>query len=499
MKWNLKMSREGLQLLGEHDPEVALGIAGEILRQENELELIASENAVSLPVMAAQGSVATNKYAEGYPRARWYGGCRFVDVLENLARSRGKQLFGCDRINVQPHAGAQANQAAYVALGMEPGDRLLGMDLSHGGHLTHGSPVNSSGKLFDVDSYGVDDETGRIDMDAALAKARAHKPKVIMVGASAYPRFIDFEAWRAIADEVDALLAADIAHIAAQVAMGLHPDPIPHCHLVTSTTHKTLRGPRGGIIMCGEDLIKAVNSAVFPGNQGGPLQHVIAAKAVAFGEALKPEFRTYVRQYLANSKALAQTLMYAGIKLVSDGTDNHLMLVDLARTDGCQTLTGKAASKMLGRARITVNKNTVPGEQRSPFQASGIRIGTPTLTTRGMRTNDMRTIGGWIVELLEHPDDEARQARIAGEVQDLCTARPLYPALRDAARYVVAPDLWNAEHAVTTAGSTSGHSAAKSEVARLCAEAGILVSTAITTDFMERFPIGDPVAPEEVE
>jgi len=416
-----------------NDPELARSIAAEIERQEIGLEMIASENYVSEAVLEAQGSVLTNKYAEGLPNRRYYGGCEFVDQAENLARKRARQLFGCDRVNVQPHSGAQANMAVYLAA-LQPGDRILGMDLSHGGHLTHGSPVNFSGKLYDVASYGVDEQTGYIDFDDVLAKALSHRPKLIVCGASAYPRQLDFERFRAIADEVGALLMADIAHIAGLVCSGLHADPVPHCQFVTTTTHKTLRGPRGGIVMSSSDFGKAINSSVFPGMQGGPLMHVIAAKAVAFGEALKPSFREYSSQVIANAQALAKTLLDGGLRLVSGGTDNHLMLVDLRHSE----TTGKDAEQALEHAGITVNKNTVPGEQRSPFVTSGLRIGTPALTSRGMKEEQMETIGAWILEVLDAPEDATRQQRIRREVDTLCLDFPIYPQRLAAARETLA-------------------------------------------------------------
>jgi glycine hydroxymethyltransferase len=415
--------------LATQDPTIARFILSEIERQESGLEMIASENYVSEAVLQAQGSVLTNKYAEGLPAKRYYGGCEFVDAAEDLARQRAKELFGCDRVNVQPHSGAQANMAAYMAV-LEPGDRIMGMNLSHGGHLTHGSPVNFSGRLYDVVAYGVDENTGYLDYDALRDQALATRPKMIICGASAYPREIDFARFRAVADEVGALLMADIAHIAGLVCTGLHVDPIPHCDFVTTTTHKTLRGPRGGMAMCREDFGKRLNSRVFPGIQGGPLMHVIAAKAVALGEALRPEFTTYAKQVISNAQALATTLTAGGLSLVSGGTDNHLMLVDLSDTD----LTGKAAEAALGGAEITVNKNTVPGETRSPFVTSGLRIGTPALTTRGMKTPEMERIGAWILEILNDPTNEALQARVGSEVAELCSNFPIYPARLAAAR-----------------------------------------------------------------
>ncbi|HCP46576.1 MAG TPA: serine hydroxymethyltransferase [Deltaproteobacteria bacterium] len=419
--------------LALQDPEIAQALLQELERQEAGLEMIASENYVSEAVLEAQGSVLTNKYAEGLPNKRYYGGCEFVDVAEDLARQRAKDLFGCERVNVQPHSGAQANMAAYMAV-LEPGDTLMGMNLSHGGHLTHGSPVNFSGRLYNPVAYGVDESTGRIDFDQVRDQALEHRPKMIVCGASAYPRFIDFAQFRAIADEVGALLMADIAHIAGLVCTGLHPDPIPHCHFVTTTTHKTLRGPRGGMAMCTKEFGKALNSRVFPGIQGGPLMHVIAAKAVALREASSPAFVDYAKQVVANAAALAEGLTEGGLSLVSGGTDNHLLLVDLTGSD----LTGKAAEHALEAAGITVNKNTVPGETRSPFVTSGLRIGTPALTSRGMKEAEMRQIAAWTIEVLNDIDDTARQARIREDVLQLCRNHPIYPGRLKAAREALA-------------------------------------------------------------
>ena len=418
-----------MRSLLSQDPEISRSIAREIIRQEMGLEMIASENYVSTAVLEAQGSVLTNKYAEGLPNRRYYGGCEFVDLAENLARKRAKALFGCERVNVQPHSGAQANMAAYMAV-LQPGDRILGMNLSHGGHLTHGSPVNFSGKMYDVAAYGVDEATGRIDYDALRQSALSHRPKMIVCGASAYPRKLDFARFGEIAKEVGALLLADIAHVAGLVCTGLHPDPIPHCDFVTTTTHNTLRGPRGGMVMSTQEYGKAVNSSVFPGLQGGPLMHVIAAKAVAFGEALRPEFTVYAQQVIDNAEALASTLQDGGLKLVSGGTDNHLMLVDLSESE----TTGKDAEEALEHAGITVNKNTVPGEQRSPFVTSGLRIGTPALTSRGMDAEAMRQIGSWILQILDAPTDTELQRSIKSEVHALCAAHPIYPARLAAAK-----------------------------------------------------------------
>lgn len=403
------------------DPELARAIMLESDRQVSKLELIASENFVSPAVREAQGSVLTHKYAEGYPGKRYYGGCEYVDIAETLAQDRARRLFGCGYVNVQPHSGSQANMAAYFAC-LKPGDVILGMNLSHGGHLTHGSPVNFSGRLFKVVSYGVRKETGRIDYDEVAALAREHKPAVIMAGASAYPRRIDFARFRAIADETGAKLMVDMAHIAGLVAVGLHESPIPHAHIATTTTHKTLRGPRGGMILSSEDNAKTLNSQIFPGIQGGPLMHVIAAKAVAFGEALRPAFAAYQQRVLDNTATLAQALMDAGFELVSGGTDNHLMLVDLTNKD----ITGKDAEQALDQAGITVNKNTVPFETRSPFVTSGIRLGTAALTTRGLQQEHMHTVGGFIVEALEKRQDAQELARIRKNVEDFARQFPLF-------------------------------------------------------------------------
>jgi glycine hydroxymethyltransferase len=416
-----------MHALRDTDPEVFEAIRRETERQHASLELIASENFVSPAVLEALGSVLTNKYAEGYPGRRYYGGCEWVDVVERLAIERACELFGAEHANVQPHAGAQANMAAYMAF-MEPGDAFLGMNLSHGGHLTHGSPVNFSGRWFRVIAYGVSEEDGRIDYDQVREIALRERPKVIVAGASAYPRVIDFEVFGAIAREAGAALVVDMAHIAGLVAGGVHPSPVPHADVVTSTAHKALRGPRSGFILCRERHAKAIDKQVFPGLQGGPLMHVIAAKAVAFKEALDPSFRTYARQVVENARALADELMGLGYDLVSGGTDNHLLLVDLRRRD----LTGKEAEEALGRAGITVNKNTVPGETRSPFVTSGIRIGTAALTTRGMREGEFRTIGRWIAEVLAAPRDESVARRIGAQVAELCEAYPLYAEYRQA-------------------------------------------------------------------
>ncbi len=413
-----------MDALERFDPDLHRAIVREVERQNGSLELIASENFVSRAVLEAMGSVLTNKYAEGYPGKRYYGGCEWVDVAEQLAIDRCKELFGAEHANVQPHAGAIANMAAYMAF-LEPGDKILGMNLSHGGHLTHGSPVNFSGRLYNVVAYGVREEDGRIDYDEVRDLARRERPKLIVAGASAYPRIIDFEAFASIAREVDAVLMVDMAHIAGLVAGGVHPNPVPHADVVTSTAHKTLRGPRSGFIVSKAEHAKAIDKQVFPGLQGGPLMHIIAAKAVAFKEALSPDFKEYARQIVVNAKALAEALQARGFDLVSGGTDNHLLLLDLRRRE----LTGKEAEEALGRALITVNKNTVPGETRSPFVTSGVRIGTAALTTRGMGEDEMRRIGGWIADVLEAPNDASVTERVARDVTELCAAFPLYADL----------------------------------------------------------------------
>ena len=416
-----------MDALRQTDPDVLDAIKAEANRQHAVLELIASENFTSPAVMQAMGTVLTNKYAEGYPGRRYYGGCEFVDVVEQLAIDRCRELFDAEYANVQPHSGAQANMAAYFAF-LDPGDRILGMNLSHGGHLTHGSPVNFSGRLYEVVAYGVDERDGRIDYDALRETAKREQPKMIVAGASAYPRIIDFEAFGAIAREVGAVLMVDMAHIAGLVAGGVHPSPVPHADVVTSTTHKTLRGPRSGFVVAREQHGKAIDKQVFPGLQGGPLEHVIAAKAVAFLEALQPSFADYARQVVANAQAMAAVLMERGFDLVSGGTDNHLMLVDLrARGD----LTGKAAEAALEHAGITTNKNTVPGETRSPFVTSGIRIGTAALTTRGMREDEMRAVGGWIADVLEAPGSEEVSDRVRRGVAELADQFPLYRGIRE--------------------------------------------------------------------
>jgi glycine hydroxymethyltransferase len=403
------------------DPEIAEAILRETQRQAGKLELIASENFVSEAVLEAQGSIMTNKYAEGYPGKRYYGGCEFVDIAETLAIERCKQLFGADHVNVQPHSGTQANMAVYFSV-LQPGDTILGMNLSHGGHLSHGSPANFSGRFYRVVPYGVDKETETIDFNQVEALAKEHKPKMIVVGASAYPRTLDFETFRRIADQVGAVIMADIAHVAGFVATGLHPSPVPMCEFVTSTTHKTLRGPRGGLIMCKEDFAKGLNSRVFPGVQGGPLMHIIAAKAVAFKEALSDGFKTYQSQIVKNAKAMADTLIAKGFRLVSGGTDNHLMLVDL--TD--KGLTGKEAQETLDHIGITVNKNGIPFDTKGPQITSGIRIGTPAVTTRGMKEQEMRTIARLISDGLKHKDDEKQLREIRQEIKVLCEQFPLY-------------------------------------------------------------------------
>ncbi|UCG88810.1 MAG: serine hydroxymethyltransferase [Gemmatimonadota bacterium] len=402
------------------DPEVAQLIRGEVERQEQGLEMIASENFVSRAVLEAMGSVLTNKYAEGYPGRRYYGGCEWVDQTEQLALDRVTQLFGADHANVQLHSGTQANMAAYLAV-MQAGDTLLGMRLSHGGHLTHGSPVSASGRLFNAVQYGVDESSGLIDLDAVRDLARRNRPKVIIAGGSAYPRFVDFAGFAAVAREVDATLLVDMAHFAGLVAGGAYPSPVPHADIVTSTTHKTLRGPRGGFILCRSELAKAVDKQVFPGTQGGPLEHVIAAKAVAFREALQPSFKDYAAQVVANAKALAEALVERGYTLVSGGTDSHLLLLDLRP----QGQTGKAAEEALGRAGIHVNKNTIPGDSQSPFVTSGLRIGTPALTTRGMDVPAMVRVAGFIDAVLRSPD-EATIDRVGVEVRGMTAEYPLY-------------------------------------------------------------------------
>ena len=408
-------------MLKETDPTIHEAIQRELDRQEYGLEMIASENYASEAVMQAQGSILTNKYAEGYPGKRYYGGCHIVDEIEQLAIDRAKELFGAEHANVQPHSGSQANMAVYMAA-LSPGDTVMGMDLSNGGHLTHGSPVNFSGSLYNIVSYKLDPETERINYDELASLAQEHKPKLIIAGYSAYPRSLDFKKFRQIADSVGALLLVDMAHFAGLVAGGVHESPVPYADFVTSTTHKTLRGPRGGIILCKEEHAKKVNSKIFPGIQGGPLEHVIGAKAVAFAEALQPSFKTYAGQVIDNAKALADELVAQGLKLVTDGTENHLILIDLSSTE----VTGKLAENALDEAGITVNKNTVPNEQRSPFVTSGIRIGTPALTTRGMKEDEMKTIAQWIANVIKDPENSESLKKIRQNVKELCQKFPLY-------------------------------------------------------------------------
>ena len=404
------------------DAEIYRAIADERRRQNESIELIASENFVSQAVLEAAGSVMTNKYAEGYPGRRYYGGCENVDVAERLAISRAQELFGAEHVNVQPHSGTQANMAVYFSV-LEPGDKLMGMDLASGGHLTHGHPLSYSGRDFKVVAYGVDSETETIDYEEVARIAREQRPKLIVCGASAYSRTIDFARFCEIADDVDALLMADIAHIAGLVAAGLHPSPIPHCHFVTTTTHKTLRGPRGGLVMCKDEFAKKLDRALFPGIQGGPLMHIIAAKAVAFHEALQEEFNLYQQKLVSNASAMAQRLADRGLRIVSGGTDNHVFLVDVATAGH----TGKSVEKALEQAAITVNKNTIPYDPKPPLVASGIRIGTPAVTSRGMGEEQMIEIADFICKTLENPDDEAHLAAIRGEILELCRSFPLYP------------------------------------------------------------------------
>ena len=413
------MVKDVIDFLIQQDPQVGNAVKAEYDRQRRNIELIASENFVSEAVLAAASSVLTNKYAEGYPGKRYYGGCECVDVVENIARDRAKALFGADHVNVQPHSGASANYAVYQAL-CNVGDTVLGMNLDNGGHLTHGSPVNFSGLNYNIVPYGVDPKTHRIDYDQVRDLAKQHKPKIIIAGASAYPRIIDFKAFREIADEVGAYLFVDMAHIAGLVAAGLHPSPVPYADVVTTTTHKTLRGPRGGVILCKEEHAKKIDKAIFPGSQGGPLMHIITAKAVAFGEAMKPEFKTYQEQILKNSKVLAQSLMDAGFQLVSGGTDNHLMLVDLRPAN----ITGKEMEKRLDQVNITVNKNTIPDDPQSPFVTSGIRVGVPAATSRGLREEDMKVIGQLIWKTATEFD--TKQDEIRAAVAEITAKYPLY-------------------------------------------------------------------------
>lgn len=418
------MLENSQELLRDADPEIFAAIEEELSRQRNGIELIASENFVSRAVLAAAGSVMTNKYAEGYPGARYYGGCHFVDKAENLARDRAKKLFGCDHVNVQPHSGSQANMAVYFSV-LQPGDTILAMNLAHGGHLTHGSPVNFSGRLYNIVPYGVSRATETIDFAEVERLAMEHRPKMIVCGGSAYPREIDAEKFREIADKSGSLLFFDIAHIAGLIAAGYHKDPVPFCHFLTSTTHKTLRGPRGGMIMCKEEYAKAVDKNIFPGMQGGPLMHIIAAKAVAFREALQPSFKDYQGRVVENARALAEALLSRDYHLVSGGTDNHLILVNL--TD--KGVTGKDAEAALDRAGITVNKNAVPFDTQSPFVTSGFRIGSPAVTTRGFGVDDMKTIAGWIDRAVRNIQDEKELAAIRAEVLESCKNHPLYPGL----------------------------------------------------------------------
>ncbi|MEG1999833.1 MAG: serine hydroxymethyltransferase [Evtepia sp.] len=413
------MTKEVMDFLSAQDPAVGQAIQAEFDRQRRNIELIASENFVSEAVLAAASTTLTNKYAEGYPGKRYYGGCQCVDVVEEIARTRAKELFGADHANVQPHSGAQANYAVYAAL-CEHGDTVLGMDLANGGHLTHGSPVNFSGKNYNMVAYGVDPKTHLIDYDAVRALAKKHKPKMIIAGASAYPRIIDFKTFHEIAEEVGAYLFVDMAHIAGLVAVGLHPSPIPYADVVTTTTHKTLRGPRGGMILCRQEFAQKIDKAIFPGSQGGPLMHIIAAKAVALGEAQRPEFKVYQQKILNNASALASSLMESGFDLVSGGTDNHLMLVDLRRAD----ITGKDMEKRLDLVNITVNKNTIPNDPQSPFVTSGIRVGTPAATSRGFTEADMKIIGKLIWDTATSFD--TKQDEIRASVAELCGQYPLY-------------------------------------------------------------------------
>lgn len=407
--------------LENFDPDVYQAIEKETDRQDYHLEMIASENFVSQAVLEAQGSIFTNKYAEGYPGKRYYGGCEFADIVESLAIERAKKLFGAEHANVQPHSGSQANMAVYLA-SCKVGDTILGHNLSEGGHLTHGSPVNFSGQLYNAVAYGLNSETGRLDYDQVRDLAKKHKPTLIVCGASAYPRQIDFSIFREIADEVGAKVLADIAHISGLVATGLHPDAIPYCEFVTTTTHKTLRGPRGGMILCREEFAKEVNKKIFPGIQGGPLVHVIAAKAVSYKEALESSYKTYCEQIIKNTKALAEVFLEADFDLVTGGTDNHLILVDLTKKD----MSGKEAEEALGHAGITVNKNTVPNESRSPFVTSGIRVGTPALTTKGLKEAEMKQVGQFMIEALENYQDESKLSSVKSKVEDLAKQFPLY-------------------------------------------------------------------------
>lgn len=418
---------ERQRTIANTDPEIWSAITNENRRQEDHIELIASENYTSPAVMQAQGSQLTNKYAEGYPGKRYYGGCEFADVVENIARDRAKQIFGADHANVQPHSGSQANAVAYSAL-IAPGDCVLGLDLAHGGHLTHGHKLNFSGKLYRIVGYQVRKDTETVDYDELEALAVREKPKMIIGGGSAYPRQFDFPRMRAIADKVGAFLFIDMAHFAGLVAGGVHPSPVPHAHIVTTTTHKTLRGPRGGMVLCQQDLAAAVDRNLFPGHQGGPLVHIVAAKAVAFKEALQPEFKQYAKQILLNAKVLADALAGEGYRIISGGTDTHLILVDMFQ----QGILGSEAEHALGEAGITVNKNAIPYDTNPPMKPSGIRIGTPALTTRGMKEAEMRIIAGWIAQALEHRGDAGKLAKIRGEVREMADKFPLYGWLRNA-------------------------------------------------------------------
>ncbi|MDB5054176.1 MAG: GlyA [Bacilli bacterium] len=414
-----------MENLRKQDPKILEAIQLELGRQRDKIELIASENFVSEAVMEAMGTVLTNKYAEGYPGKRFYGGCEYVDIVEDIARERAKELFGAEHANVQPHSGAQANLAVYLAT-VKPGDTILGMNLAHGGHLTHGNPANASGLLYNFVAYGVDEKTFRIDYDEVRKAAFKHKPRLIVAGASAYPRTIDFEAFAQIANDVGALFMVDMAHIAGLVATGLHPNPVPHAHFVTTTTHKTLRGPRGGMILTRNAWAKEIDKAVFPGTQGGPLMHVIAAKAVSFGEALQPSFKTYAENVVKNAKVLAEALMAEGLQVVSDGTDNHLMLVDLRNIN----LTGKVAQNLLDEIGITVNKNAIPFDPTSPFITSGIRIGTPAATSRGLDQEAMKTIAKIIALTLKNPTDAAAHEKARAMVNEVTSKFPMYPGLK---------------------------------------------------------------------
>jgi glycine hydroxymethyltransferase len=407
--------------LASADPEIAAQVENEVLRQHEGLEMIASENFVSRAVLEAAGTVFTNKYAEGYPGKRYYGGCQYADVVENIARDRAKKLFGAEHVNVQPHSGSQANAAAYMAL-INPGDCVLGLDLAHGGHLTHGHKLNFSGKLYHIVGYQVRKDTETIDYDELEALAEREKPKMIIGGGSAYPRQFDFPRMRAIADKVGAYFVVDMAHFAGLVAGGAHPSPIPHAHIVTTTTHKTLRGPRSGMILCRQEFAAAVDRSVFPGQQGGPLMHVVAAKAVAFKEALAPEFAEYARQVVANAKVLAESLAAEGYRIISGGTDTHVLLIDVFQ----KGMLGSEAESALGEAGITVNKNAIPYDTNPPMKPSGIRIGTPALTTRGMKESEMRVIAGWIAQALEHRTDAGKLQQVRGQVQELAEKFPLY-------------------------------------------------------------------------